>query len=519
MMILTLPRRAAWARRSLSLRGSVRNYSVSPCLSRQADAPFRMAVVGSGPAGFYTAYRVMSKLPQARVDMYEALPVPFGLVRHGVAPDHPEVKNCKDKFDEVASSPNFTFVGNASIGHPGHLAEHCTIPLKVLMSHYDSVVFAYGAAEDKKLHIPGEASLKGIYSAREFVGWYNGHPDCGQHEPDLSRAEEAVIIGQGNVALDVARILLEDVDVLRKTDISDRALAQLAQSRIKRVHVVGRRGPMQAAFTIKEVRELMKLSGVAFHGADNSLIPAAVDTLPRATKRLMEVIRKGTSARVSESPKSWSLDNCLSPKAFLGDGQNPSFVGSTEFYVTKLEDPFNPRSSVARTDETVTLPSHIAFRSVGYKSVALPGFAEVGIQFDEKRGIITNDGLGRATQSSTDLVESTGTHPPALPGVYCSGWVKRGPTGVIASTMSDAFITGDAVVHDWLSGAPFLDRSGNGTAEGWEAIKADVGAQADEVVTWDQWRQIDQAETAQGLTRGKPREKFTSIRDMLSSIK
>ncbi|KAJ4864501.1 pyridine nucleotide-disulfide oxidoreductase domain-containing protein [Trichoderma breve] len=497
-MILTLPRRAAWTRRNLFLRGSVRNYSVSPCLSRQADAPFRMAVVGSGPAGFYTAYRVMSKLPQARVDMYEALPVPFGLVRHGVAPDHPEVKNCKDKFDEVASSPNFTFV---------------------LMSHYDSVVFAYGAAEDKKLHIPGEASLKGIYSAREFVGWYNGHPDCGQHEPDLSRAEEAVIIGQGNVALDVARILLEDVDVLRKTDISDRALAQLAQSRIKRVHVVGRRGPMQAAFTIKEVRELMKLSGVAFHGADNSLIPAALDTLPRATKRLMEVIRKGTSASVSETPKSWSLDNCLSPKAFIEDRRNPSLVGSTEFYVTKLDDPFNPRSSVARTDETVTLPSDIAFRSVGYKSVALPGFTEVGIQFDEKRGIITNDGLGRATQSSTDLVEPAGTHPPALPGVYCSGWVKRGPTGVIASTMSDAFITGDAVVHDWLSGAPFLGRSGNGTAEGWEAIRADVGAQADEVVTWDQWRQIDQAETAQGLTRGKPREKFTSIRDMLSSIK
>ncbi|KAL7929101.1 hypothetical protein V8C35DRAFT_316239 [Trichoderma chlorosporum] len=518
-MFVTFGRCAAWPRRHVSLRGSVRNYTVSPCLSRQADAPFRMAVVGSGPAGFYTAYRVMSKLPQARIDMYEALPVPFGLVRHGVAPDHPEVKNCKDKFDEVASSPNFTFVGNVSIGHPAHLAEHCTIPLKVLMSHYDSVLFAYGASEDKKLHIPGEASLKGIYSARQFVGWYNGHPDCGHIEPDLSRAEEAVIIGQGNVALDVARILLEDIDVLRKTDISDRALAQLAESRIKRVHVVGRRGPMQAAFTIKEVRELMKLPGVAFHGVDNSLIPAALDTLPRAAKRLMEVIRKGTSSSVSESPKSWSLDNCMSPKAFIGAEQDSSLVGSTEFHVTKLEDPFDPRSSVTRTEETITLPSDIVFRSVGYKSVALPGFAEVGIHFDENRGVITNDGLGRATQSSTDLTKAITTHPPTLPGVYCAGWVKRGPTGVIASTMSDAFITGDALVHDWLSGAPFLSRSINGTTEGWEAVKADVGAQADQVVTWDQWRQIDQAETAQGLTRGKPREKFTSIKDMLSSIK
>ncbi|TFA97499.1 putative NADPH:adrenodoxin oxidoreductase [Trichoderma ghanense] len=515
-MLLTCGRRAPWTRRSPSLG---RHFSVSQCLSRQADAPFRMAVVGSGPAGFYTAYRVMSKLPQARVDMYEALPVPFGLVRHGVAPDHPEVKNCQEKFDEVAAAPNFTFIGNASIGQPGHLEEHCTIPLKVLMRHYDSVLFSYGAAEDKKLHIPGEASLGGIFSARQFVGWYNGHPDCGQLQPDLSRAEEAVIIGQGNVALDVARILLEDVDVLKKTDISDRALAQLAESRIKRVHVVGRRGPMQAAFTIKEVRELMNLPGVAFHGIDNSLIPPALDKLPRAAKRLMEVLRKGTAARVPDSPKSWSLDSCLSPKAFVGDNQDPSRVGSTEFYVTKLQDPFNPQSSVALTEETRTLPSDIAFRSVGYKSVPLPGFAEVGIQFDEKRGVIRNDGLGRATQVPPGQSEPSGTPPITLPGVYCAGWVKRGPTGVIASTMRDAFLTGDAVVEDWLSGAPLLNHPAEGTAGGWEAVKADVGGQADQVVTWDQWRQIDQAETARGATRGKPREKFTSVREMLSSLK
>ncbi|RFU72671.1 ferredoxin-nadp+ reductase [Trichoderma arundinaceum] len=518
-MLPSLGRRAAWARQKISVRCHIRNYSVSPCVSRQADAPFRLAVVGSGPAGFYTAYRVMSKLPQARIDMYEALPVPFGLVRHGVAPDHPEVKNCQDKFDEVATSPNFTFIGNASIGHPGHLSEHCTIPLKVLMSHYDSVLFAYGASEDKKLHISGESSLDGIFSARQFVGWYNGHPDCALLEPDLSRADEAVIIGQGNVALDVARILLEDVDILRKSDISERAIAQLATSRIKRVHVVGRRGPMQAAFTIKEVRELMNLSGVAFHGVDNSLMPAALDTLPRPAKRLMEVLRKGTPTYPSDSPKSWSLDSCLSPKSFIGNKQNPARVGSTEFYVTNLEDPFNPQSSVALTEEITTLPSDIAFRSVGYKSIALPGFTEVGIQFDEKRGIIKNDGLGRATQRPNGLDEPREAQLLPLPGVYCAGWVKRGPTGVIASTMRDAFITGDAVVQDWLSGALFLGSPANGIAGGWEALKADVGAQADQVITWDQWRQIDRVERAHGQARGKEREKFTSIRDMLGSIK
>lgn len=263
----------------------------------------------------------------------------------------------------------------------------------------------------------------------------------------------------------------------------------------------------------------MKLTGVAFHGVDNSLIPTALDTLPRAAKRLMEVLRKGTPASVHDSPKSWSLDSCLAPKAFIGNTLNPSVVGSTEFNVTKLEDPFNPKSSVALTGETMTLPSDIAFRSVGYKSVALPGFAEAGIHFDEKRGIIKNDGQGRALQSQTDLGQSPETQPLSLPGVYCAGWVKRGPTGVIASTMMDAFTTGDAVIQDWLSGAPFLGSSANGAAQGWEAIKADAGVHTDQVVTWDRWRQIDQAEKAQGLARGKEREKFTSIRDMLGSIK
>ncbi|KAM0516142.1 hypothetical protein ACHAPE_005765 [Trichoderma viride] len=448
-MLLSLGRRAAWPSHQVHLRASARSFSVSQCVSRQADAPFRLAVVGSGPAGFYTAYRVMSKLPQARVDMYEALPVPFGLVRHGVAPDHPEVKNCQEKFDEVATSPNFTFIGNVSIGLPGHQSEHCTIPLKVLTSQYDSILFSYGASEDKKLHIPGESCLGGIYSARQFVGWYNGHPDCTELAPDLSRSEEAVIIGQGNVALDVARILLEDVDVLRKTDISESALAQLAQSRVKRVHVVGRRGPMQA---------------------------------------------------------------------FVGSKLEPSHVGGTEFYVTKLEDAFNPRSSVALTEETITLPSDIAFRSVGYKSVALPGFAEAGIHFDEKRGVIKNDGLGRAIQLPADASNSVQVQPSALPGVYCAGWVKNGPTGVIASTMRDAFITGDAVVQDWLSGAPFLGSSANGMAGGWAAVSADIGALSNQVVTWDQWRQIDRVERERGLEKGKERDKFTNVGDMLNSI-
>lgn len=210
-----------------------------------------MAVIGSGPAGFYTTYKVMSQIENSVVDMYEHLPVPFGLVRFGVAPDHPEVKveknnrcgsrkpkanfpqNCRDKFDEVAESPRFNFVGNILIGN-----QDGQLPLESLLPHYDAILFAYGASKDRMLNIPN-AHKRGIYSAREFVGWYNGLPEFSGLNPDLSWGDEAVVIGQGNVALDVARILLQDVDALRKTDITENALEVLSKNRVKRVRVVG----------------------------------------------------------------------------------------------------------------------------------------------------------------------------------------------------------------------------------------------------------------------------------------
>ncbi|KAF4340370.1 ferredoxin-NADP+ reductase [Fusarium beomiforme] len=484
---------------------------------RSSEAPFRMAVVGSGPAGFYTAYRVMGKVPGVKVDMYESLPVPFGLVRHGVAPDHPEVKNCQDKFDEIASQPNFTFIGNVSIGHPGYSPKHCTIELQNLMQHYDAVLFAYGASEDKKLGIPGESTLSGIYSAREVVGWYNGLPGCSDLDLDLSQAEEAVVIGQGNVALDVARMLLEDADTLRKTDITEKALETLSRSKVKRVHVVGRRGPMQASFTIKEVRELMKLEDVAFLPFDRSLIPEDLKTLPRASKRLMEVLVKGSPTPQETAAKSWSLDSCLSPKHFLGNQDANSKVASTEFDVTELASPFDPKSSVKATGKTTILPSDIVFRSVGYKSIALPGFSELGIQFDDRRGVVDNDGFGRVTRMVSDT-HAGGAHNERVPGVYCAGWVKNGPTGVIATTMQDAFTTGDAIVHDWLSGGPFLNASAHDSVTGWEGLRLDAGSSTCRAVTWDDWRKIDRAERERGQKNGKEREKFTRTDDMLAVI-
>lgn len=209
-------------------------YSTSSAASKK---PLRLAIVGSGPAGFYTAHRLMKHVPDAVVDMYEKLPVPYGLVRFGVAPDHPEVKNCQDTFEEVAASDRFTYVGNVEVGK--------TLALADMKPHYDAILFAYGASEDRKLGIPGEDEYSGVYSAREFVGWYNGHPDFSHLTPALDKGEHAVIIGQGNVALDVARILLKPLDQLRRTDIAEHALEALSRSTIKRVDVVGRRGPLQ----------------------------------------------------------------------------------------------------------------------------------------------------------------------------------------------------------------------------------------------------------------------------------
>ncbi|KAI1763774.1 nucleotide-binding domain-containing protein [Hypoxylon sp. FL1150] len=501
----------ASCRRKTSIPLAARSrYSYSYSTASRHDRPLRMAVVGSGPAGFYTAYRVMSKVPKTKVDMFEALPVPYGLVRFGVAPDHPEVKNCQEKFEEVASSPDFTFIGNVSIGNTGGHFHGCTIPLASVLHHYDAIVFAYGASKDKKLGIPGESELRDIYSAREFVGWYNGLPEYADLAPDLTKGDEAVIIGQGNVALDVARMLLENVDVLRKSDITEAAIETLLKSRIKRVHIVGRRGPMQAAFTIKEVRELMKLHGVGFHDIDMSLVPDEISKLPRARRRLMEIMVKGSTAKVDDASKSWSLDFCLSPTEFLGR-QNGS-LERTVFERTVLSSPFDPFTSVTGTAEKLTIPSSVAFRSIGYKSVALPGFNEAGISFNDRKGIIDNDGMGRALRLSKD--ENNTEQGSHLPGVYCAGWVKRGPTGVIASTMEDAFSTGDAIASDWNSEAPFIKGE---SSSGWEALRAGVEHGKCKVIKWEDWQKIDKAEKDRGLLVGKEREKFTSTKEMLAA--
>lgn len=412
------------------------------------------------------------------------------------------LQNCQDTFQEVAASSNYNFIGNVSLGHD--------LPLPLLAKHYDAIVFAYGASKDRKLGLEGEEKPH-IYSARAFVGWYNGLPEYRNLDPDLTAGETAVVIGQGNVALDVARTLLSKVDVLKKTDITEYALQALSTSKIKHVHVVGRRGPMQAAFTIKEVRELLQLDDVNFKPIPRELFPPDLKHLPRPKKRLMELLQKGSLLKENAS-KSWSLDFLLAPTSLNWSNSNAEKLEGITFSKTILEDPGSPDSKVTSTEETQLIPTSTLFRSIGYKAEAIPGMAEVGADFDERRGTIRHDGLGRAVP--LEPLESESSRDNA--SLYCSGWVKRGPTGVIASTMTDAFQTAEAIVEDWKKKTT-ADASFPPRRLGWKGVERDAQALKLPLrpIHWDNWQSIDQAEKAMGEERGKPREKFGSVDEML----
>nr|KAK5436120.1 NADPH-adrenodoxin reductase [Exophiala xenobiotica] len=463
-----------------------------------------VAIIGSGPAGFYTAQKIMREIRGTKVDMYEQLPVPFGLVRFGVAPDHPEVKNVEETFQDVAASPDYTFIGNVNLGHD--------IPLPLLAKHYDAIVFAYGASKDRKIGLEGE-NKPHIYSARAFVGWYNGLPEYRNFNPDLTAGETAIVVGQGNVALDVARTLLSKLDQLKKTDITEYAVEALSRSTIKHVHVVGRRGPMQAAFTIKEIRELLHLEDVNFAPVPEELFPSDLKSLPRPKRRLMELLKKGSPVK-SSATKSWSLDFLLAPKSLIWSASDSDKLEGVVFSKTKLADADSPDSKVKSTDDTQLIPTSTLFRSIGYKAVAIPGMQEIGADFDEHKGTVRHDGFGRVAS-----LESRSDNADDRASLYCSGWVKRGPTGVIASTMTDAFETAQAIVQDWrkMYGPDHIPP--RTSRAGWKGVQAEAQALKLPLrpVHWSNWQNIDQVEKTVGAAHGKPREKFGSVDEMLNA--
>jgi ferredoxin--NADP+ reductase len=434
----------------------------------------RVAVVGSGPAGFYAAAALLASDQEVEVDMIERLPTPWGLVRLGVAPDHPNIKAVSRAFERTALQPGFRFFGNVEVGR-----EITHADLKQL---YDAVVYSVGAQTDRQLGIPGE-DLPGSWAATEFVAWYNGHPDYQQLTFDLS-GERAVVIGNGNVALDVARMLALTPEELAPTDTTDAAIEAINEAGVREILVVGRRGPVQAAWTPVEVGELGDLEGadVLVDPADLELDEASEAELaaaPPTVRRNVEHLREYAARTPAGKPRAIRLRFLVSPVAILGDEK----VEGIELVRNELVD-----GRAVATDERETIPCGIVFRSVGYQGVAL-----AGVPFDERSRTIPNEG-GRVE-----------------PGLYAAGWIKRGPSGVIGTNKKDANETVELLLEDARAGR--LPPRADGTLE------ALLGERGVEAVLYAGWEAIDAAERAAGEPHGRPRIKLATWDDLLAAAK
>uniref|UniRef100_A0A914W810 NADPH:adrenodoxin oxidoreductase, mitochondrial n=1 Tax=Plectus sambesii TaxID=2011161 RepID=A0A914W810_9BILA len=451
--------------------------------SSSTAQPVRIAVVGSGPAGFYVAGSLLRQLPAATVDIFDKQPVPFGLVRFGVAPDHPEVKNCIHQFEQLfdKSDGRVNLFCNVAIGSD--------LTVEELRADYHAVVMAYGAERERRLGVPGEQAANCI-SGRSFVGWYNGLPQDRHLAIDFD-TDTAIVIGHGNVALDCARVLLSPLDRLASTDLSDYALEALAKSRVERVILVGRRGPLQVSFTIKELRELVNLPGstAIVESTDLEATRDIVASLPRPRRRLTELMLKAADAKLkSDQTKSWQLLFRRTPLQVLTAAER---VSGARFGMNDLVDPLTEKARAVITDREETIQCGLILYSIGYQTIVLPG-----LPFNQSGHVIrTIDGC---------RVED-------LPGVYATGWCARGPTGVIASTQAEAKATADLICADVESGALQRREDRPGT----EGTKRRLMERRVQWISWDDWRRVDCTEREMGQVRGKPREKLTSVMDIV----
>jgi len=455
-----------------------------------ANAPLRIAVVGAGPSGFYAAEHLLRQERAVAVDLFDRLPTPFGLVRGGVAPDHPKIKSVTRVYDKVAAHPAFRFFGNVTAGRD--------VTAEELLRHYHAVVWAVGAAADRPLDIPGE-ELVGSHTATEFVGWYNGHPDFQDRRFDLSQ-EAAAIVGVGNVAMDVTRMLASDPDDLTTTDITGSALEALRASKVRTIYLLGRRGPAQAAFTNPELKELgeLALADVVVRTEDLELDPAtraSLEATPdREAEKNLKTLRAFLDRGLQGRPRRIELLFSTSPLRIEGAGRVERLVVGAN----RLEAGPRGVQAVATGQEAV-LPVGLVFRSVGYRALPVNG-----VPFDERRAVIPND-RGR-------VLATTGGE--AVPGCYVVGWIKRGPSGVIGTNKPDAVETVGWLLEDADRGA--LPEP---TAPDPEAIVALLKARGVDVVSWGDWQALDAHECGAGVTRGAPREKITDTGEMLAVIR
>jgi ferredoxin/flavodoxin---NADP+ reductase len=456
-----------------------------------AGRPLRVAIFGSGPAGFYACEELLKQeAVRVQVDLFDRLPTPYGLVRGGVAPDHQKIKSVIRLYERTAGRAGFRFFGNVAFGKDVTLAE--------LLGHYHQILFSTGAETDRRMGIPGE-DLAGSFPATVFVGWYNGHPDYRHYQFDLS-GESVAVIGNGNVAMDVARILARPISELATTDIADYALEALRQSRIKTIYLLGRRGPAQAAFTNPEIRELTEIEGCDLvvsppeldldEGSKEWLASVKEPTYQRNVDILKAQIAKGEGSQ----PRKIRGRFFVSPTEILGNGGVERMRLERNVLVKDERGGLRAKG----TGETEEIAVQLVFRSIGYKGVALPD-----LPFDERSATIPN-AAGRVLEAAGGKV---------VPRLYVAGWIKRGPSGVIGTNKPDAIATVRCMLEDLPALQAPADLRGDD-----EAMPALLARKNVRVVTFADWKRLDALEVQKGQPLGKPRDKFASIEDMLAAL-
>lgn len=447
--------------------------------------PYHVAVVGSGPSGFFAAASLLKSADapdghDVRVDVIEMLPTPWGLVRSGVAPDHPKIKTISAQFEKIANDERVRFFGNVRIGEHVHADE--------LAQRYDAVVYAIGAQSDRPLGIPGE-DLEGSVAAVDFVGWYNAHPHFESMTPDLSKGR-AVVVGNGNVALDVARILVSDPRELAKSDIADHALDVLHAQGVEEVVVIGRRGPLQATFTTLELRELGDLEAMA--DVDVVVDPADFDSITdeqleaagKTVKQNVKVMRGYAQTEPRNAKRRIVFRFQTSPIEIKGDGRVESVVlGRNEL----VDD--GGRVVAKDTGAREELPAQLVVRAVGYRGIPTPG-----LPFDDRSGTIPHTD-GRVEGSANE---------------YVVGWIKRGPSGVIGSNKRDSADTVATLLND-LAGREPADFPDDHSA----SVEQWLLSRQPKLVTGDHWKLIDAHERSSGEPHGRPRVKLTTLDELL----
>ena len=448
------------------------------------NRPLRVAIVGTGPAGMYALEHLLEERDlNVEVDLYERLPVPWGLVRYGVAPDHPEKKLVADRlFNYFIGRHNVRFFGNVEVGKDVRPAE--------LAEWYDGVIYAVGANSDTQMGIPGE-ELPGSWAAREFVAWYNGHPDFRDLDFDLS-SKRAVIVGNGNVALDVARILTLPIDELKKTDIADYAIEKLANSNIEEVVILGRRGHFQGAFNNPELEELEYLEDVdVIVEADDfpSNSDVMLDDADWETRRKVKTLQRLVARRPQDAKKRIVFRFLSSPVELTGNGK----VEQLLVIRNHLEHDENGMLKARPTEEESLIDAGLVLRAIGYRGYPLPG-----LPFDERRGVIANTD-GRIIDNGE-----------VMPGAYVTGWIKRGPRGIIGTNKQCACETVACFLSDLSAGT--VDVNSTLSAD---AVSTKLAERNPAIVTERGWRNIDRAEREAGRQQERPRVKFSQVDEML----